>query len=187
MSTFRYKDQLYRRADWQDRIGHVGFRTAVAKLWRTFEDLLLHLEDLGVDAVLVGGLAVQHHGYTRMTEDIDILIDRADYERLTDQGKIQYGQLQRFQPGVQVDVLTEGKDGAPAPSVVRDPTTPYLPTLAGLICMKLISGRMKDQADVVELLKTNESGSIRFFLENNRPDLLPEYDRLCSVAEAELS
>ncbi|KKN66707.1 hypothetical protein LCGC14_0468930 [marine sediment metagenome] len=183
---FRYRGQLYRRIDWSDRIGHVGFRRAVTTLWQTFEDLVEHLGELDVDPVLVGGLAVQHYGYTRMTEDIDILIDRSDYNRLVESGKIQYGQLRRFQPGVQVDVLTEGRDGAPAPDDIRDPDSPWLPTLAGLIHMKLISDRMKDQADVVELLKANDfDPDIRDQLQRLDSAQLPEFDRLFTMAQME--
>ena len=42
----------------------------------TFEKLLVLLADAGVEFVLVGGVAVTLHGYTRLTEDVDILIAR---------------------------------------------------------------------------------------------------------------
>jgi hypothetical protein len=41
----------------------------------TFEKLLVRLANGGVDFVIVGGIAVTLHGYVRLTEDIDILID----------------------------------------------------------------------------------------------------------------
>jgi len=41
----------------------------------TFEKLLACLAEGGVDLVLVGGLAVTLHGYVRLTEDVDILIE----------------------------------------------------------------------------------------------------------------
>jgi len=42
----------------------------------TFEKLLGLLADGGVRFVLVGGVAVTLHGYVRLTEDVDILIER---------------------------------------------------------------------------------------------------------------
>lgn len=42
----------------------------------TFEKLLVLLSDGGVEFILVGGVAVSLHGYVRLTEDVDILIDR---------------------------------------------------------------------------------------------------------------
>lgn len=41
----------------------------------TFEKLLVKLADGGVAFVIVGGIAVTLHGYVRLTEDVDILID----------------------------------------------------------------------------------------------------------------
>ena len=40
----------------------------------SFEKLLAHLAEGGVDFVLVGGLAVTLQGYVRFTEDVDILL-----------------------------------------------------------------------------------------------------------------
>jgi predicted nucleotidyltransferase len=40
-----------------------------------FEKLLARLADAGVDFVVVGGVAVAVHGYVRVTEDVDLVID----------------------------------------------------------------------------------------------------------------
>jgi predicted nucleotidyltransferase len=42
----------------------------------TFEKLLVLLADGGVRFIVVGGVAVTLHGYVRLTEDVDILIER---------------------------------------------------------------------------------------------------------------
>lgn len=173
---------------WSRRIGRVSFRKAVAKLWRDFEDLIKFMSRHNVDPVLVGGLAVQHHGYVRLTEDIDILIPRADYDRLVAEGVIKFWMLKRFNPNVQVDVLTEGKDRNPDPSVVRDPSSPNLPTLEGLIYLKLLAGRLKDHADVAELLKVHGfDPEIRQHLTaiTNDPQLLADYDAIVARASRE--
>jgi hypothetical protein len=44
----------------------------------TFEKLLVLLADAEVNFVLVGGVAVTLHGYVRLTEDVDIIIDRSE-------------------------------------------------------------------------------------------------------------
>jgi len=41
----------------------------------TFEKLLVILAEAGVEFVVVGGVAVTLHGYVRLTEDVDILIE----------------------------------------------------------------------------------------------------------------
>jgi len=43
----------------------------------TFEKLLVRLAEANVQFVVVGGIAVTLHGYIRLTEDIDILIERS--------------------------------------------------------------------------------------------------------------
>ncbi len=42
----------------------------------SFEKLLVKLAEADVRFVVVGGIAVTLHGYTRFTEDIDLLIDQ---------------------------------------------------------------------------------------------------------------
>jgi len=41
----------------------------------TFEKLLVILAEAGVEFVVVGGVAVTLHGYVRLTDDVDILIE----------------------------------------------------------------------------------------------------------------
>ena len=43
----------------------------------TFENLLVLLAEGGVQFVLVGGVAVTLHGYVRLTEAVDILVERS--------------------------------------------------------------------------------------------------------------
>jgi len=131
-----------------------SFRKLLASSWKDAEEVVKYLlEEYNIKPVIVGGLAVQQFGYRRMTEDIDILISRKDYDYLIEEGKIKFGQL-KIKSGVQIDVLTEGKDDNPDPEFVRDGDSLY-PTFEGLIYMKLLSGRDKDKGDITELLKIN--------------------------------
>jgi len=145
------------------------------------------LAEYDIRPVIVGGLALQKFGYRRLTEDIDLLLSRRDYNFLVDEGKIRYGQL-KIKPGVQIDVLTEGKDENPDPEVVRDGNSLY-PTLEGLIYLKLLAGRMKDKADVVELLKINSlSPNLYRKVANFLPDdLIPFFIDCWDTASKEIN
>jgi len=144
------------------------------------------LKDYDIKPVIVGGLAVQYHGYRRMTEDIDILISKADYDRLVEDGKIKFGQL-KIKPGIQIDVISEGKDNNPSPEFIRDEDT-YWPTLEGLIYHKLLFRRMKDKADIVELLKANEMTEDLYNRTINllSNEMIPSFEELWLRAEEEL-
>lgn len=145
---------LKKAQDLLNKITSYSFRKLIAALWDEAEQTVTYLlKEYNIKPVIVGGLAVQHFGYRRMTEDIDILISREAYTHLEQEGKIKFGQL-KTKPGVQIDVLTEGKDNNPDPETVRDGDSLY-PTFEGLIYLKLLSGRDKDKADVTELLKIN--------------------------------
>ena len=43
----------------------------------SFEKLLAHLTEARIEFIVVGGAAVTFQGYARLTEDLDILIDRS--------------------------------------------------------------------------------------------------------------
>jgi len=43
----------------------------------TFEKLLVLLADGGIRFIVVGGVAVTLHGYVRLTEDVDLLLERS--------------------------------------------------------------------------------------------------------------
>jgi hypothetical protein len=149
IKLIKYKGAVYQL--YRSRSRRAEFRSAVNRLWRDLERVVAYLRERGIDPVVVGGLAVQHHGWERLTEDIDILIAREAYQQLVQEGKIKFGQLKLI-PGTQVDVLTEGKDSNPDPEYVRDGSSVY-PTFPGLMYLKLKAGRAKDIGDVTELIK----------------------------------
>jgi len=121
----------------------------------------------GAPFKLVGGLAVVHHGYRRLTEDIDVLLDPAALPTLASLAS-QHGcsvvsrtRLRHDASGVDVDLLVAGD---PLPRV-QDGTYPALDqvqpsprdsdfvALPSLVALKLRAHRHQDIADVVELLK----------------------------------
>jgi hypothetical protein len=124
--------------------------------------------ELGVEPVVIGGLAVNHHGYMRLTADLDVLLARSDATALVRRLKSERG-WKRYAEGfkntlldVSVDICVEGErtsphstETFPSPRELQlvevDPLP--VPTLPELIALKVMAGRARDDADVVELLK----------------------------------
>lgn len=114
---------------------------------RILEELARH----GVDFVLVGGLAAQTHGNTRMTNDVDV-IPGPNPENLSRLAEA----LRTMPPGI--DVLHEAPGAAPYADLRERALVISLGDLqvpvAGrddLIRMKLARGRTTDLADVAAL------------------------------------
>jgi len=157
------------------------------------------------EAVVGGGWAVWRHGYLgRVTQDIDIVLpsDRIDdflqtasvsgFEVLV-QPEGRWPKLTHGETNIDVDILPEGgRPGTPsnlAPTTIPHPKTMgasacglTYATLTSLIELKLAAGRLRDHADVVELLRENPSRleELRKHLEGVHPDYL---ERLQSLLE----
>ena len=125
------------------------------------------LADAGVAYKLIGGIAVVHHGYARMTEDIDVLIDGGSVAaidgRLAAHGftRQSASRLVHQPSGVRIDVLLAGAPGPragdppyPVPGrLAGSPRDATVVDLAPLLELKLRARRHQDLADVVALLK----------------------------------
>lgn len=82
------------------------------------------MTDAGLSYRIVGGLAVIHHGYERLTTDIDVLLPTDAAERLDGHGfeRLSPHRLRHLATGVLVDTLTAG-------TVLRGPrSAPPLPS-----------------------------------------------------------
>ncbi len=125
---------------------------------------------------VVDGMALFHHGLRRFTEDVDILVTRESlkqiHEKLDGLGYLppfaRSKHLRDVENGVKIEFLTTGNfpgDGKPKPVGFPDPLNVSFETdgiryvkLPTLVELKLASGmtnpgRMKDLADVLELIK----------------------------------
>lgn len=145
------------------------------------------LSDLGVRHWVVGGLAVGAHGYPRGTKDVDFLVGDEAFERHA-------GGLVTMKPGlpiqaggVLVDHLSanEGEDfltaDLPAPGVALE-----VAPLPVLLYLKLRSARLKDRADVVELIKAGvELEETRTWIGEHAPELVEALERAVETAAAE--
>ena len=126
----------------------------------------------GVPFKIVGGVAVVHHGYARLTDDIDLLVDPSVPNRLDDLlnahgfRREAADRLRHEATGVGVDLLLAGhpmpRPGSPLyplfDSVESSPSDPDVAGLRSLLELKLYARRHKDLADVVELLKGVDDG-----------------------------
>lgn len=147
-----------------------------ADVHRALEKLVRILEAAEIPYAIVGAMALNEHGYRRVTVDVDILLTREGLAQLK-AGVLGLGYLEKFpgskglrdtENGVDVDVLLAGDypgDGKPKPVSFPDPAraalrgrrAAYLP-LEKLLELKLASGqsaphRLRDLADVLEVIR----------------------------------
>lgn len=146
------------------------------------------LHSLGVRHAVAGGLAVGAHGYPRTTMDVDLLVGDEAFER-------QPGGLVTLKPGVPiqidgvaVDLLSASGGEAFLEDSLGQPVGGEVPVVpAGtLVYLKLKSPRLKDRADVVELVKAGLSiQSVRQYLERYAPALVARFDECIAQVRAE--
>lgn len=139
--------------------------------------LISDLEKNGIDYSVIGAIALNLHGYTRATVDIDLLLTREGLETFH-QKLVGLGYRPMFegakksfrttQENLTVEIITTGEypgDGLPKPVVFPHPKDHSVIiegiktiNLEKLIELKLASGmsgaaRLKDLADVQELIR----------------------------------
>ena len=145
-------------------------------LFRTLRQLATEFDRLGVAYAVIGGMAVFTHGYRRLTNDLDVLVDEQGlavvhrelighgYRRLSERSR----HLRDIERGVKIRFQVAGESpGGREPKILPWPDPAVIcemihearyVRLATLITMKLVEGRsdpgrLKDLADVVELIK----------------------------------
>jgi hypothetical protein len=146
------------------------------------------LSSLGVRNAVAGGLAVGAHGYPRNTRDVDLLVGDEAFERHA-------GGMVTLKPGVpiqidgvSVDLLSASEGEAFLEQSLGPPTPGEVAVLpvGALVYLKLKSPRLKDRADVVELIKAGlAAASVRQYLERYAPPLVSRLDECIAQARAE--
>lgn len=134
------------------------------------------LDDAGLPHIFMGATAVYLHGYERTTRDIDVCMRAADLERFREcyvgmeYQPVEGRRRQFLDPMTQitVDILLSGTiaDSTrklpeikfPDPSEAEIVLQVPVPTLTRLVEIKLVRGRYRDWADVVELIRVNQLG-----------------------------
>jgi hypothetical protein len=155
------------------------------------------------EAVVGGGWAVWRHGYVgRVTQDIDVALPKASIDdflraasvtgfELLAQPEGRWPKLQHRETGIEVDVLPEGgRPGTttrPAPTTIPHPSSmgavrgmlKYI-SLPSLVELKLAAGRLRDEADVLELAGENRDrlDDVRRHLQAVHPQYASRFDEL---------
>ncbi len=146
-------------------------------VWETLRRIAAELDRLGIPYAVVGGIALQHYGLGRSTQDVDLLVgSTADVQRIHEQ-LVGHG-YQAKSPNsrhlrddvtrIRIAFLVAGEypgDGRPKPVSFPPPERVATPSPDGLVFvkveplieMKLASAksapqRIKDRADVLELI-----------------------------------
>jgi len=143
------------------------------------------LKAAGVRHVVVGGLAVGANGFPRATKDVDFLVGDEAFVHHAGGIVTFKGELPIQVKGVAVDFIgAKPEEGflaaaleAPPGSFVEGPP---------LIYMKLNSPRLKDRADVIELIKAGlDVDACRAYLSAHAPSLVAEFEAAMARARAE--
>jgi hypothetical protein len=168
------------------------------------------LEVMQCPAVLAGGWAVWRHGFVgRVTQDVDIVLpaDRIEeFVRLAavsgfevlPQPEGRWPKARHKDSDVKVDILPEharpGTAGKLAPTTIRHPlemgaqgTSLAYVSLPALVELKLAAGRIGDEHDVVELIRTNpdQVELIRDHLATIHADYVQAFDTLVQRASTQ--
>ena len=172
-------------------------------VFHALRNIAARLKALDIPYAVVGGMALFRYGLRRFTEDVDILVTRADlrtiHDKLEGLGYLppypNSKHLRDTDLGVRIEFLIAGDfpgDGKPKPVAFPDPRAvsaevngvSYL-TLPKLVELKLASGmtnlnRLKDLADVLELVKVLKLP--QDFARELDPFVGAKFDELWSVA-----
>ncbi len=170
-----YEELLNRDPRWALSEGSRHFEEDSA-VFKALHKITSRLNELGIPYAVVGGMALFRHGLRRFTEDVDLLVSKEGlkliHKHLRGLGYLppftNSKQLRDTQLGVKIDFLTTGDypgDGKPKPVSFPDPESVSFEAeginyvnLTNLVELKLASGmtnpgRLKDLADVLELIK----------------------------------
>ena len=170
-----YERQLDDNLQWALREGSMHFEGESA-VHKTLRRLVERLDELGIDYVVAGGMALFFHGFRRFTEDVDFLVT-ADGLRLIHKHLDGLGYVRPFEKsknlrdtvtGVKIDFLIAGQfpgDGKSGPVAFPTPSDVGVEIdgvrvirLEKLVELKLASGQVShrsgDLNDVQRLIQT---------------------------------
>lgn len=143
------------------------------------------LTNARVRHIVVGGLAVGANGYPRNTQDVDFLVGAEAFEHHPG-GLVTLRAGVPFQVnGVAIDFLSPEPDEPFLEAMLSRPPGSFADA-GPLVYMKLKASRLKDQADVVELIKASlDIDACRAFLETHAPDRAAHFEKLLERASRE--
>jgi hypothetical protein len=171
-----FEKLLTRDGNWAMGEGSLFFEDR-GRVQESLRRIANRLTELNIPYAVCGGMALFYHGYRRFTEDVDILVTaeslQAIHQQLSGRGYLEpfanSKHLRDTESKVKIEFLISGGfpgDGKPKSIAFPDPQNVAvkidgirfvnLPTLIDLKLASGISspGRIKDLADVQELIKT---------------------------------
>jgi hypothetical protein len=175
-TVLTYEQRLRAERGWSMDEGDRHFQHE-SQVFKTMRKIARRLDGLGIPYAVAGGMSLDAHGFRRLTVDVDILVTReslkAIHEQLDGLGYLPpftgSKNLRDTESGVRIEFLVAGEfpgDGQPKPVAFPDPARVGVEidgirflSLPSLVELKLASGmtnlgRLKDLADVIELIKT---------------------------------
>lgn len=173
---------------------------------RALEDLQRLSHDEGIPIAIVGGLAAIRYGYPAATQDIDIAVARSQLGALVKAAPA-YGLKVAWEAksgwhtlthgDVEINLIPEGgKARNTAPTTIPSPIELGVKqglgyaSLPGWIELKISSGRQKDRAHIVEVMKKSDPESVRAardHIAQVHQTYLAVFDQLLEEAEEERS
>ena len=143
------------------------------------------LSRAAVRHAVAGGLAVGANGYPHATKDVHFLVGSEAFAHHPG-ALVTLKQGVPFQVnGVAIDFLSIGPGEEFLENDLAAAEGSFLEA-APLVYLKLKSSRLRDQADVLELIKSSlDIAACRRYLQTNAPDLLSRFDDLITRAETE--
>ncbi len=120
-------------------------------------------ESLSISITIIGGMAVAAHGFSRFTDDCDVLISTPDADKLaTYVAKYGYtpvgnNKLQN-KDGFKINICTP-QTKIPTgkfPDIEDVSVGVHAISLPRLLTMKIVANRSKDRIDFIELIKINK-------------------------------
>jgi hypothetical protein len=197
-----YEQKLDRDSAWALMEGSMHFEERSA-VHTTMHTLARRLDELGVDYVVAGAMAMFMHGYRRFTEYVDMIVTREGlqtiHEALEGRGYVKpfaaSKNLRDASTGVKIDFMISGQfpgEGKPGPIAFPEPREAAIMVdgvsivgLSKLLELKLASGqaphRLKDLGDaqgLIQHLKIPQD-----FAEQLDPSLRAEFLRLWQNAQ----
>jgi hypothetical protein len=169
------------RRFWEGVEGAARFFMGDSNVQRALERLVSTLEAQKIPYAIVGAMALNEFGYRRVTVDVDVLLTPAGLTALK-AASLGHGYVEKFpgscglrdtENGVDIDVVLTGGypgDGKPKPVSFPDPAKVAvrgsrvallpLPKLIELASGMSAPHRLKDLADVIELIRAASLPSI---------------------------
>ena len=156
----------------------------------TLREISRRLSAQGVRHGVLGALAVGIHGWPRATRDVDLLLAPEAWLAARDGTLTPCVELPEQIDGVAIDYLPISVAGdfllESFERVLVTEGVPIAP-IEVVILTKLVRLAMRDQADIVELLKAGlfDEQHVSSYLQEHAPMLCPRFQELCLQASRE--